>query len=377
MALPLGYNADAKFMGSLDAFLRATQSGGMLTVIDDQDKHTVTHAFRMQNPTTPINQRHYYEGAEGTWETVIYDGKPQTPARMFDVLTAGYRPEYKAWLNLGNEANKHGDDLKRMIAFYCAVADLCVRNRVRVIVGNLQAVNYTPADMEAFKPLFELLYKNPDLAALGLHEYFTLILPVGTGMGYWGDLLNFGKPYSEPFPTRDLLYSRHEEAHIGRGLMFVEAAKRMGFYPFRIFETECGFDRINNLPQLGQLDALNGGVQVSGIQTMRSLIHRHAPDKSFAQAIMLQLKWLSEVLWYADGLCLYNWSHEDAWRQYNYAPESDLQALIAAYNASLKDTVEIPTQPPPPAPVEPLTLQSLDARLREVEAWKAQREAGK
>lgn len=359
--LPLGYNADAKFIGSLDAFLRASQHGGMVTIIDDHDKHEATHELRMRNPSMHINQRHYYEGAEGDWENVQFDGRPQTPKRMYDVLTAGYRPDYRAWLNLGNEANKHGDDLKRMIDFYCGVVELCIHNGVRVIVGNLQAVNYTLADMEAFKPLFVLLHAHPDLAALGLHEYFTLMLPCGVGVGDWSELLKFGKPYSEPFPTRAMLSLNHAEAHIGRGLMFVEAARRMNLYPIRIFETEVGFDRINNLTQLSQLDAMNSGRQVSGIQTLKYLIHRHAPDMTFAQAIMLQLRWLSEVLWYADGLCLYNWSHEDAWKEYNYAPEDDLWELIAGYNASIMGTfvpLPIPTPPPPPVIVTPPTQYS-------------------
>lgn len=378
MPIPIGLNADAKFLGNAAAFYASVRGSKSLTLIDDlKNEHTAN--VRAENPDMLINIRDHYKDWEGMWELCPHEGKPQTPQRMFDVLTSHYRPDLKVWINFGNEPAQHGDDLKRAIDWSCEVVNIFVQNRVPVVARNVQSVAHTPSEMIVYKPLLKLLHDHQDITALGIHEYFTLLIWLGVGAGDWSNLLKFdGSQYRVPPPTQSMLSIQHETAHIGRYLMFVEAAKAWGLFPFRIFMTETGFDRVNGLPQLQALDNANGGQKVSGIQTLQRLLPQHAQAWSFDEAVYLQLKWLSETLPYVETLNFYNWSIEPEWALYNIAPFPRLLDLIRNYNQSIGSTPPVDDDPDAPIPddnsITPESWQRLQARVKALEAWKDARE---
>jgi hypothetical protein len=353
--VPIGINADAKFLKNTGAFLNFARDCGSVVVIDDNEWKLLP-VLRANNPTQILISRYHYDGAEGRWRDIEYDGKPQTAKRMFDVLTAGYRPELDVWVYMGNEPARGNDpqkpdELKRDIEFYCEVVRLCVQNKVRVVVQNIQITELRPENIATFKPLFELCHLHPQYVAFGIHQYFTLLLALGVGGGDWSKLLKWGSHPRSQWANYDGLKVNALNAHIGRDYWLRQVLNGWGYTNVRLFGTEMGFDRINNIPQIEALDNANGGRKVRGLQTILDLLLRHEPTKDPLQFAAEQIIWMSETITETEVHAFYNWSVEPAWYDYTCSEFPTFRALLVEHNRKLRQTPTVPpTTPNPPIP---------------------------
>lgn len=366
MAVECGINADFKFLGNTGDFMDFARECGSVLLIDDREWKLLP-ALRAQNRTQTLISRYHYEGWEGKWRDCPYEGKPQTPQRLFDVVTAEYRPELDVWINIGNEPARHGEELQRDIDWYCELAQICLKNRVKAVFLNIQAVELTPASIVAYMPLFELCYKNPEYLAIGIHQYFAFKLFLGVGAGDWNKLVRYGSTPPDTWPlTLPQLAQNAQNAHIGRDVWLVEQLKAWKLWPLKLFNTEFGFDRIHNLPQMATLDGMAGRT-VRGIQTLMDLLANDNPSMHPEQYAAQMITWFCSVMPYVSAPCFYNWSIEPSWSDYNIAPLHRFKDAIIAYNRAVRSS----TPPPPVEPPAPLTLEqrveALERRLDAIE----------
>lgn len=377
MAIETGINADQKFLGNTGNFLDFAKECGSVVVIDDREWKLLPE-LRANNPTQMLSSRFHYDGAEGRWRDIEYDGRPQTPRRMFDVLTAGYRPELGVWVYFGNEPARGNDprkpdELKADIEFYCEVVWWCIQNNVRVVVQNIQITELTPANIALFKPLFELCHKYPHLVAFGIHAYFTLLLPLGVGKGNWDKLLQWGSHPKSQWAAYNDLKENAMNAHIGRDYWLRVVLNNWGYTKVRLFGTEMGFDRINNIPQIEALDNANNGRRVRGLQTILDLLQRHEPTRDPLEFAAEQIAWMSNTITETEVHCFYCWSIEPAWHDYSCDQFPAFYKALVDHNRIVRKTppTPLPDVPsPPPTPIPPTTeqrLQNLEARMSVLE----------
>jgi hypothetical protein len=350
------------FPGDTGAFHDFAQECDAVLLIDDL-KNENAREIRRRNPRATIIQRRHYFGAEGIWRDVEYNGKPQTPERMFDVLTAGHDASLEVWLNFGNEpARGHDprqgglDQLRADVEWYCSVVMLCVAAKVRVVVMNIQITELTDTNIHVFKPLFELCHKYPQYVAFGVHQYFTLLLSLGVGSGDWSKLLKWGShPKSDWAKTADLRVNS-VEAHIGRDVWLRGVLDAWGFTSVRLFGTEMGFDRINNLPQIEALDAV-AGKRVRGLQTILELLKLHDPSQDPLVTAADNVIWMGETLTEMENIIFYNWSTQNEWWDYSASQYPAFRAPIIAHNRRVRSgQVTPPPVEPPPVVIPPTVL---------------------
>ena len=105
VAREAGINADWQHIGDYESFFQFASECGSCTLIDARDRQGFVE-LRRRNSKMILSQRDYYEGWEGKWRDCPHNDKPQTPERMFEVLTSGYRGDIDVWIYFGNEARQ-------------------------------------------------------------------------------------------------------------------------------------------------------------------------------------------------------------------------------------------------------------------------------
>lgn len=353
IAREAGINADWQHIGDTGGFLDFAQHCGSALLIDDLKREGLKE-LRRRNSRMILVQRDYYQGWEGKWRDCVHDGNvAYTPEFMFDVLTSGYDSSTEVWINFGNEpARGSGDTLKADIEFYCKVIQLFINAKIRVVVMNIQVVELTPVTLPLFNPIFDLCNRYPQYVAFGIHEYFTFILPLGIGKGDWTRLLKWGDYPRDPAKWDTDLVTNAVNAQIGRDVWITTEVHKK--YPnVRFFKTEKGFDRINNLPQLGALDNANGNRMVRGLDTIIALLHRYFNDDGQMVAGD-QIVWMTKVSACETGM-FYNWSTQPEWLDYSCAPYGGFRGVLLDYNNKVRlgtaTTQPIPTTPAEQPPI--------------------------
>lgn len=365
MAVGIGINADMGFPGNTGAFHDFAQECDAMVLIDDL-KNEHAREQRRRNPRATIIQRKHFPGWEGKWRDCPHENKPQTPQRMFEVLTADYDGSLEVWVYFGNEPARGNDprtggldELRRDIEWYCQVVMLLVQANIRVVVQNIQITELTTANIAVFKPLFELCHKYPHLVAFGVHQYFTLILSLGAGSGDWSKLLKWGSHPKAQWAKPADLAANSVNAHMGRCVWLRSVLNAWGYTRVRLFGTEMGFDRINNLPQIGALDAANSGRTVRGLQTILELLKHHDEAAGVQRdplvAAAENVIWMGETLVEMENVIFYNWSTQSEWWDYSASEYPAFRAPIVAYNRRVRSGQTVP--PPAPTPPPPMTLE--------------------
>lgn len=377
MAVEVGINADAKRLGDTGAFMEFGRECGAVLLIDDRE-NKIKADLRKENATQIIIDRDHYPGWEGRWRDCPHNGAPQTPQRLFEVMSAHYNPVFKNWTNVGNEPARGNDknvpepqrldELKKDIEFYQAFAEIAVRNKFPVVLFNIQIHELTARTLPLYKALFKYMAQNPQYLAMGWHQYFALLLWTGIGTGNWNDLLNFGL-YSasggklQPPQTKDL-YKNAAEAHIGRDVWIIEQLIEWGCWPMTVMNTEMGFDRIHNIPQMVLLDNV-AKRPVRGLQTLFDLLGLHFPGIDAQLSAADIIIWMCKTLPFLSAPCFYNWTTEEEWFDYSCAPYAEFRKAILKYNHEVRSGMhpavgdgtpvfppkdDEPTTPPPTIP---------------------------
>jgi hypothetical protein len=127
-----------------------------------------------------------------------------------------------------------------------------------------------------------------------------------------------GRLDKDKWGTTSDLTENAVNAQIGKDVWLRSQIKAK--YPnVRLFKTEMGFDRINNLPQIAGLDAANGGRRIRGLDTIIALLHRYfGGDGQIAAA--QQIEWMCQNVVEAEVQDFYNWSTQPEWLDYSCAP---------------------------------------------------------
>lgn len=372
MAIPIGINADAHFLGDTGTFLKFAQGCGAVTLLNDHEWKLLPE-LRANNSQQILISRYVYDtgGAEGAWRDVLYDNKPQTAQRMADVLSAGYRPELGVWVNFGNEPARgpsdeiakdatKADTIKRDVEFYCETAQILVRNRVKAVLLNIQAPELTPITLPLYRPLFEMMNTYPEYLALGIHFYFPFILRLGIGTGDWAKLIQWGAYPKEARPTPAEMMGNAANANIGRDAWLRYTLDSWGYTKIRLFATEFGFDHLKNVPPQAALDAaLNLKDElVDGIDNVVKVFARYYPDQWGEVSAAHEVTWVGDTT-YCEALCFYNWSIEGKWKRYSAHSHDIFRLAILSYNVGITNArplpspivISAPTPTPAPAPV--------------------------
>lgn len=365
MAVGIGINADAENLGNTQSFYDfAVECPSVLLINDLKWEHT--HVLRSHRPNMLIIRRRHYEGKwEGRWRDCVHDGNIlYDPPFMANVLMDGYKPEYKAWINFGNEPARHGETLKKDIDFYCETLRITIQQRVPVVVLNIQVHEFTAAEIALYTPLFKMANDYPDYVAIGIHSYFEEILSLGVGTGEWGKLTMFGSHPKAQWATIEQAKVNADEAHMGREFWLRDVFKQ--FPKVRYFQTECGFDYIDNLPQSAILTSMNGGQRVDGIKNTLPMLARHELYQDAQITAAENVTWMGDTLVESEALMFYAWSIQDEWRHYSCNDLTTFKDEIIAYNRKVRSGSTPPVDDDPDVPPsEPLTLE---ARVSKIEA---------
>lgn len=368
VARQAGINADWQHLPAPGNFFTFAEQCGSALLIDDLKREGLAE-LRRRNSAMILIQRDFYEGWEGRWRDCPHNGKPQTPERMFDVLTSGFNNSLDVWINFGNEpargnAREGRPELENIqelvddVAWYCKVIELFVKAKIRVVVMNIQVVELTPAKLKFYEPIFDLCNRYPEYVAFGIHEYFTMILPLGIGSGDWSRLLKWGDYPRDPklWENKAQMIANYQNAHIGKDI-WLRDQTRMKYPNMRLFKTEMGFDRINNIPQIAALDNANGGRRVRGLDTIIALLHRYFGDDGQIVAGDM-VTWMCKNDDESEANLFYNWSMQSEWLDYSCAPYGGFQKVLTDYNHKVR-VGELPTNPSTPTvPVPPVVKRT-------------------
>jgi hypothetical protein len=277
---------------------------------------------------------------------------------MYQQLTTDYRPEYNSWIYFGNEPARPQNLLKEDIEFYCKTVQRCIDNNVRVCVMNIQIVELTAETISYYKPLFQLCHSYPDLVAFGIHQYFLLLLALGVGTGDWTKLVKWGSFPKSQWATPQQAQENAAFAHIGKDFWLRKRLDDWGFTHTRLFTTECGYDLINNLPQVQELTNANNGRKPRGLQTLWNLYSRHFPNQDPVEMAADNMIWMGDTCVSSENLMFYNWSIEPEWWDYSCSEYPEWRKFIVKYNRekrALAQPIEI-VRPPvvtPPVIIQP------------------------
>lgn len=372
MAL-FGLNADGQFLGDTGAFYDFAHQLDAVQLIDDDyrdRKWTHSRELRRRNSTMAIYVRRYFKDAEGDWFNVMNGDVKTTPKRLFDIVTDGYDPSLNLILRAGCEPAHHGDALRYDIDRWCEFIEIAARNKIRVAILGQQFEVYEVEEMPLFAPLFMQLHKHKAYAELVIHAYFGSILFAGVRPEDPAKMLTpgaFHRPYTPP--NAQDMFNHRNKMYLGRYLMPYQYAKERG-WDIRMSADEFGFDRIR-LPYLAQLDGLNEGREISGVQTLEKITAKHFPAP-FEDAIAYQIEAVLSVLPYLEHVMFYGWSNQKEWQNWNIQPYKRLQRRMIEFNAQQRGSpTETPPTPlpdvPSPTPTTEQRLHALEARMSKLE----------
>jgi hypothetical protein len=378
--MPLfGLNADAQFLGDVGAFYEFAHQLDAVHLIDDDYRNRKwehSRELRRRNSSMALYVRRYFKDAEGDWFNVMNGDVKTSPQRLFDIITDGYDPSLNLILRAGCEPAHHGDALRYDIDRWCEFIEIAARNKVKVAILGQQFEVYEVEEMPLFAPLFMQLHKHKAYAELMVHCYFGSTLYAGVRPEDAMKMLSrgaFDPPYTPP--TAVDMFVHRNKMYLGRYLMPYQYAKERG-WDIRISADEFGFDRIR-LPFLAQLDGINGGREISGIQTLETITARNHPG-NFEDEIADQIEAVLSVMPHLEHVMFYGWSNQGEWKNWNIQPYKRLQARMLAFNARLRAGTPPPVEPPPPTPPAPNIndrIAAIEARLTALESWRANHES--
>lgn len=362
MAL-FGLNADGQFLGDAGSFYDFAHQLDAVHLIDDDyrdRKWTHSRELRRRNSSMALYVRRYFKDAEGDWFNVMNGDVKTSPQRLFDIVTDGYDPSLNLILRAGCEPAHHAAALRYDIDRWCEFIEIAAQNKVRVAILGQQFEVYEVEEMPLFAPLFAQLHKHRAYAQLAVHCYFGSTLYAGVRPEDAIKMLSRGAFDSSPYqiPNTADMFTHRNKMYLGRYIMPVQYAKEHG-WNIRVMADEFGFDRIR-LPFLAQLDALNGGREISGIQTLEKITARNHPG-NFEDEIADQIEAVLSAMPYLEHVCFYGWSNQKEWQAWNIQPYKTLQARMLAFNVAQRAGTP---QTPPVPPVLTLEQQVADHERR-------------
>lgn len=237
-------------------------------------------------------------------------------------------------------------------------------NRPRGCVLNMQSVAIRQSDLDAglYDPLLKRLSASNGRHILGLHEYGLAELPFNISETWIGVLANNGainttwnietvhadgSQNTAAITAQRALFSAHpEQAHMGRYLLLVERAQKIGAFPFTIVMTEIGWDNV----RLGVHDAVErlNERPPMGLPTLDAIWRKHFPQWTNAETAFYQTRWLNNVYPYVSGLCLYSMDTSFENGAYHLGGNAPYLDMLIEYAERTRSERSEDIPPPPP-----------------------------
>ncbi len=250
------------------------------------------------------------------------------------------------WKYILNEPFAKGNE-PTFLDWVLQAADTLIQGGYKVVLPNFAVGVYEVSEVRngVYDRLLHFLDEHRDVAVLGLHEYAqgTLFHWGAGGLGredvYRGAPLN-------PNPPHDYDEGNY---YLFRSFAFVKRAQELGLQPPRIVLTEFGWDRMSDpgaQVHIQFIEQFTGHFQ--GPHKLGRYWEYVFPERSFEQAMQLQLQWaLDQYPPNYEGLLLFAWAHPgNDWhtRGYGYATDPNMANVLKG----LKDGALVKNWPFPP-----------------------------
>ncbi len=297
-----------------------------------------------------------------------------------------YQGNPKVRFILWNEPTHSASDpkrsLKQLSIWMARVGELFAMNGFGVAIGAIAAAKTNsltgkPENLEAWKPVLDVLAKYPEWIHMDIHEYEYAFLPINY-------IKNVDTPFPELFWDRRIanpdnwgqipyegagIYSNWKLGNIASIMEYNE--KVLGHPPFAWGRGEWGFDTmtenwwwnnsINSKTPVATRWKNDFGITAKGVHTLRKYYAYLHGKKEQEWSVVLHNQFIiRQCIWFKQNSgknCLYNtwyaWNTNKFWQTEDISHPDYLPFIEwMQFEQHVVDTIPEPTPVPIPAPVE-------------------------
>lgn len=343
----IGYNVNVKAIADWQYLLehvRKLQPATML-LMDDANLEFAKLAHK-NSPNTKIIIRHSDPHENDMWlkgfntlsgiisawhnENTIYDA----PYIYHELLT---------------EPAFDDSNIDEFVTILVLIADYAAGNQVHLAMPGFATGSYTSNQLAAAKwdRLFYTLNAHRDYHILSLHEYGSVVLPLNVNSpGEWilDPMQAQPSHWTHSIPT-ERVDGHYPELYAMLRLNWLNLrCKELGIAPLPIVLTEFGWDDIPSLHTVRKLDGStidvikalaaiygvsDGFIDLNGINTLTRVFSAFYPHLRASEVAISQLAWWDSVApANVLGACLFTWSENARWQQYNFAHLTDFHGML-------------------------------------------------